>query len=68
MGAKIPLGVVGKGKKVLPSAKDIATEDSFTIKDVVSQAKTVESKFVVGDTKHKATDPEKGSQPPKKQL
>ena len=68
MGAKIPPRAVGKGKKVLPSAKDIATEDSLTIKDVVSQAKTVNSKSIVGDTKHKATDPEKGSQPAKKQL
>ena len=63
---EIPTGVVGKDKEVLPSAKDVPTEDSLTIKDMVSQAKVAESKSDVGDAKHKATDPEKGSQPAKK--
>lgn len=62
----IPIRVVGKGKEVLPSAKDIPAEDSLSIKDVVSKAKAAKSKSDVGDAKHKATDLEKGSQPTKK--
>ena len=61
VGAEIPIGVVGKGKEVLSSAKDIPVEDSLNIKDVVSQAKAAESKSGVGDAKHKATNLKKGA-------
>ena len=66
VGVEIPTGVVGKGKEVLPSAKDIPAEDSLTIKDMISQAKAIESKSDIGDVKHKAIDLEKGTQPAKK--
>ena len=56
----------GKGKEVLPSAKDTQSEDALTIKDVVSQAKAAESKSEAGDAKLKAADSKKGPQPTKK--
>ena len=66
VGGEIPPRVVGKGKEVPPLAKDIPIEDSLTIKDMVSQAKVVDSTSNVGDAKHKATHLEKGSQPAEK--
>ena len=39
--------------------KDKPSEDSLTIRDVVSQAKDVESKSKVDDVHSKATDPKK---------
>ena len=48
--------VVGKGKEVLPLVKDTHSEDAFTIKDVVSQAKDAEFKSKDGDAKLKAGD------------
>ena len=52
----------GKGKEVLPLAKDIQFEDALTIKDVVSQAKAAESKSKAGDAKLKAADSKEGPQ------
>ncbi|XP_065619502.1 uncharacterized protein LOC136063278 [Quercus suber] len=61
--AEISPGAVGKGKEVLPSAKDTPSEDNLSIKDIVSQVKAAESKFEAGDAKLKVIDPKKGSQP-----
>ena len=52
-----------KGKELLPSAKDTQFEDALTIKDVISQAKAVESKSEAGDAKLKAADSKEGLQP-----
>ena len=65
-GAEIPMRVVRKGKEVLSSAKDVLAEDSLTIKDMVSQAKVVESKSDAGDAKLKPIDSGKGTQSTKK--
>ena len=65
-GAEILMGVVRKGKEVLSSAKDVLAEDPLTIKDMVSQAKVVESKSGAGDAKLKPIDFGKGTQSTKK--
>ena len=51
---------MGKGKEVLSSTKYTQFEDALTIKDVVSQAKVVESKSEARDAKLKAVDSKEG--------
>jgi len=65
LGAEASTGV-GKGKEILPSAKDTQSKDALTIKDVVSQAKAAESKSEAGDAKLKAADSKEGPQPTEK--
>ena len=47
------------GKEAQPPMKDKPSEDSLTIRDVVSQAKDVESKSKADGVHSKATDPKK---------
>jgi len=65
LGAEASTGA-GKGKEVLPSAKDTQSEDALTIKDVVSQAKATKSKSEVEDAKLKAADSKEGPRPTEK--
>ena len=50
-------------KEAQPPAKDKPSEDSFTIRDVVSQAKDAESKSKAKGAHSEAADPKKD--PPK---
>ena len=56
---------VGRGKEGLPLANDAQSEDTFTIRDVVSQAKVVE-KPKARDAKSKTADTKEDPQPKKK--
>ena len=58
---------VGRGKEGLPPANDAQSEDTFTIRDVVSQAK-VAKKPKAGDAKSKTVNTKEDPQPTKKQL
>ena len=47
------------GKEAQPPMKDKPSKDSFTIRDVVPQAKDVESKSKFDSVHSKAADPKK---------
>ncbi|KAL0016313.1 hypothetical protein SO802_003382 [Lithocarpus litseifolius] len=49
----------GKDKEVQPSVKTKDSEDTLTIKDVVSKAKDAKPKSKAGDSQSKAVDPKK---------
>ena len=54
----IPKGV-GVDKEAQPPTKDKPSDDSLTIRDVVSQAKDVESKSKADGAHFEVTDPKK---------
>ena len=56
---------VGMGKEGLPLANDVPSEDSLTIRDVISQAKVVE-KPKDGDARSKTATTKEDPQPKKK--
>ena len=55
----------GMGKEGLPPASDASSEDTFTIRDVISQAKVVE-KPKDGDARSKTATTKEDPQPKKK--
>nr|POE46666.1 hypothetical protein CFP56_61807 [Quercus suber] len=56
VGTEAPLVEVGKDKKVPTSIEDASSEDNILIRDMISQAKAVESKSDAGGAKLKATE------------
>ena len=58
---------VGRGKEGLPSANNAQSEDTLTIRDVISQAK-VAKKPKDGDARSKTAATKEDPQPKKKQL
>ena len=56
--AEASIGVV-RGKEGLPPVNDAQSEDTLTIRDVVSQAKDAELKSKDGDSQSETADPKK---------